>query len=104
MPTHRSQALVTLLFRVSQRVSVLLSGDFRCPRGSNNSDAWLITGSLASFHLRCAALLQSVLTALHQRKQNVKVRGTLTFCLCGAGRALMRCQPFYVAALSSDSH
>lgn len=41
--------------------------------GPNNLDAWLLLGSLASFHFKFTALLQSVLTAVQQRKQNAKV-------------------------------
>lgn len=58
---------------VSKHVRVLLSGEFHVHTGPNNSDAWLLLGALASFHLQFTALLQSVRAAVHQRKQNAKV-------------------------------
>lgn len=45
---------------VSKYVRALLSGDFRMHTGPNNADAWLLLGTVASFHLQFAALLQSV--------------------------------------------
>lgn len=57
---------------VSKYVRALLSGDFRMHTGPNNSDAWLLLGTVASFHLQFAALLQSVWAAVHQKERRCK--------------------------------
>lgn len=72
MPTHRSQTLDTLVFHECY-VHVLLSGEFHMHIGPDNIEAWLLSGSLASFHLKCTAILPSVWAAVHQRKQSAKV-------------------------------